>query len=591
MVGRNRKATGLFHLTRAGRTWLRAARTGVLFASARKRPNKETTVANITRREFTLSSAASFAALAPNAARRDTTLRRARTAAKRKGLAIIHTNDTHGHDIADDETFGMAAVPALRESLELDGYEVLVLDAGDACQGTVLVNQSKGKAAIDLMNEVGYDAMALGNHEFDYGMQTLQGLMAQATFPLLAANVSYTDTGERVAEAHATFTLKDGTKVGVFGLTTPETKGSLIAQGIEEVKIAEGEELYRAAQEAADELRAEGCGLVVALAHLGEEDFNEPNRAIDVASHVTGVDIVIDGHDHKEEQRVVADAAGNDVLLVETGCYHHALGVITYEGGKLASTLLHPGDFQGQDSAVAALADSINSDIDRELGVVIATTDHFLYAERPGVREHETNLADLVCDAFLWAAQTSGVSDIVCAIIGGASVRSSIEVGDITMKDVLSVLPYNNDLVTATVTGAQLLEAIEASSSACPEELNGFALVAGITYQIDTRVPFESAGNYPNSTYDRPARPGGRVTIKTVGGAPFDERASYTLVTTSYHMSSTDSYQALRDAGTTRPFGMLDYEALSGYLTDALAGTVGADYADENGQGRIAIIM
>ena len=546
---------------------------------------------NITRREFTAGSAASFAAVAPAAARNRTTLRRGQTATGRRGLAIIHSNDTHGHDIADDETFGMAAVPALRESLESSGYEVLVLDAGDASQGTVLVNQSKGMTAIDLMNEVGYDAMAVGNHEFDYGLSGLQELVARATFPILTANVFHTDTGEQLVAANTTFTLRDSTKVGVFGLTAPETKNSFVAQHIEGVDIAEGEELYKVAQREVDGLRAEGCSLVVLLAHLGEEDFNASNRAIDVVSHVTGIDIVIDGHDHREEQRVVADAAGRDVLMVETGCYHHALGVITYEGGKLASTLLRPGDFQGRDAGVAALAASIEDKIKEELGTVIATTEYFLDGERPRPREHETNLGDLVCDAFLWAAQTSGATDTDCAVIGGSSIRASIEAGDITMEDILNVLPYNNDIMTVTVTGAQMLEAMEAASSASPEELNGFAQVSGIVYEIDTRIPFESAGTYPDSTYHRPAHPGRRVTIKTVGGAPFDERASYTVVTTSYHMSGVDSFHALAEsASTIKSIGLIDYETLVGYITDALSGVVSSDYADAGGQGRITIL-
>lgn len=150
-------------------------------------------------------------------------------------LAIIHTNDSHGHDLLDDESLGLAAVAQLKTDWKAKGYEVLLMDAGDATQGNNLVNCSEGDTAISFMNDVGYDVMALGNHEFDYGQDKIADYVKAATFPILSANTIVDDTGETLVDSSCVFTLKDGRKVGVFGLTTPETStkaSPLLVQGL-----------------------------------------------------------------------------------------------------------------------------------------------------------------------------------------------------------------------------------------------------------------------------------------------------------------------------------------------------------------------
>ena len=545
-------------------------------------------MANVTRREFVTTSAAAAVATSTGAVRRPIIHK---GKAGGRGLAIVHTNDTHGHDVLGGESMGLATVAAVRDSLQEQGYEVLVLDAGDALQGDTFANHYKGSSVIDLMNEVGYHAMAVGNHDFDFGQEVLQERIAQATFPVLSANVVYEGTGEPVFEANTILTLRDGMKVGVFGLTTPETKTTTQKKNTEGLGFLAGEELYACAQEQVDLLRAQGASLVVMLAHLGEGKTNASNRAADVVAHVRGVDIVIDGHDHNEEQVVLADASGADVLVVETGCYTHAVGFITYEGGRLASTLLKPDTFQGEDAVVAAMAAAYQKEVDEANKVSLATTDYYLSGKRkPGVRDHETNLADLVCDALLWAAQTSGETNACCAIVGGGGIRDSIEAGDITMNDVLNVLPFMNGISTVEVSGKDLLEAIEAGCQACPSELGGFPQVSGITYQVDTRVPYAEGDLYPNSIYHRPAKPGSRVTIEEVGGAPFDESATYKLATWEFWVTGGDTYYAFTRSHSVQSTGVLDSQALSEYLTEALGGVVSAEYADEGGQGRITII-
>ena len=239
-------------------------------------------------------------------------------------LAIIHTNDTHGHDVevpATDDTegnFSMAAVPALKAEWEAKDYEVLIVDAGDASQGTPLVDTSSGQTAIAFMNSCGYELMAVGNHEFGWGMGSIETNRKQARFPMLSANVLVKETGEALFDTNKVCELSDGTKVGFIGLTTPSTMTTAAPKNVETLTFLQGDELYARAQAQVDQLRDKGCDLVVCVGHLGNEEKSKPNASTDILENVQGIDLFIDGHDHLQ---VEEEAAGT--LLVETGCHMH----------------------------------------------------------------------------------------------------------------------------------------------------------------------------------------------------------------------------------------------------------------------------
>ena len=509
-------------------------------------------------------------------------------------LAIIHTNDTHGHDLLNDESLGLAAAVALKHDYEERGYEVLLLDAGDAAQGDVLVNRSWGDSAIDFLNRCGYQAMCLGNHEFDFGQDKVADYVAAAEFPLLAANIIVDATGELLVEPNTIFTLSDGTKVGVFGLTTPETYTAANPLLVNGLTFLAGEELWACAQEQADELRAEGCSLVVCLAHLGEEDGLAPNRAVDVVANTTGIDLVIDGHDHCEEEQVVSNAAGDGVLVVETGCYTHAVGAVMWEDGTLSSTLHRFGSYEGQDAEAAAHIQEVADDVYGELEDVVATTDFLLDGERaPGVRTHETNLGDLSADAIFWEAQLMADDPPDCVLFNGGAIRASIKPGDITVGDVLNVHAFINYICTIQVTGAQLLEALEAACSACPDQMGAFPQVSNMSITVDTRVPFEAGEPYPRSTIASPANPGSRVTVHDVGGLGFDLESTYTIASSDYVCAGGDAFAVFAEAaGTTmRTIGYQVSDAFRYFLEEACRGRVPDDYANPLGQGRVEVIL
>lgn len=509
-------------------------------------------------------------------------------------LAIIHTNDTHGHDVAVEGTedvegnFSMAAVPALRDEWEKKGYEVLVVDAGDATQGTPLVDIDRGASAITFMNACGYDLMAVGNHEFDWGPDALAANEKAAKFPFLSANVMDKQTGERHFAANKVVELATGVKVGFFGLTTPATMTASSPKNVESFAFAKDDELVSIAKQQVDELRGQGCDLVVCVGHIGNETVNGA-LSRDLIEQVDGIDLFIDAHDHQEVQEEVAGT-----LLVETGCYLHNIGVVVIDDGAPDSELVAAGTFDGIDESVQVLIDVSNDRTNAELAVVLGSTSFFMDGNRaPGVRTQETNLGDFCADAFRWTASIELGREVDAGLVNGGGLRSSIEAGDISLGTVKTVMPFGNELGVVNVTGAQLLEALESACQAVGtnEPIGAFPQVSNISFEVNATVPFEKGPVYPDSTYASPAAPGARVTIIDVGGRGFSEDATYSIATSSFIADGGETYHAFKEASDVEApvtFGF-DYEALTSYLVEGCDHKVPEQYAEP--QGRITVVI
>ena len=508
-------------------------------------------------------------------------------------LAIIHTNDTHGHDVAVEGTediegnFSMAAVAALRDEWEKKGYEVLLVDAGDATQGMPLVDTSNGMPAIAFMNACGYDLMTVGNHEFDWGVEALDANEKAANFPFLSANVLYKETVETRFKPNTIIELIDGTKVGFFGLTTPNTLTSTSPKNSKDFSFLTKDDLIACAQAQVDELREQGCAMVICLGHMGNDEINGNTSKL-VLENVSGIDLFIDGHDHEEVQEEV-----NGTLLVETGCYLHNIGVVAIDEGIPTGELIAAGTYDGIDGAAQAIIDKEDERVSSEMNVVLGSTPFFLDGNRdPGVRTQETNLGNFIADAYHWMASIELGYEVDAAIINGGGIRASIDDGDITLGAIKTVNPFNNDLGVVKVTGAQLLEAIEAGCQAIGTDnaIGGFPQVSGITYTIDATAPYEEGPTYPDSAFSSPAAPGSRVTITDVGGRGFDLDEVYTIAASNFICQGGDTYYAFKaaaDAEQPATFGF-DYEAVAGYLVEGCNHEVPEEY--EGPQGRITII-
>ena len=484
-------------------------------------------------------------------------------------IVILHTNDVHG-GIA-----GYAKLAAVKESYTASGAYTLLVDAGDYIQGDPTVSASQGKTAIELMNSTGYDAATVGNHEFDYGYANLKTISAQANFPILAANVQY--NGATAFDSHTIFTAANGKKIGVFGLETPETATKAHPAKIQGVTFVGGQDMMKLAQTEVDTLKAAGCDYVICLGHLGIDAESTGNRSIDVLNAVTGIDVFIDGHSHSTLDQIKAATNGTgkvgNAYLTSTGTKLANVGVVDIASDGTITTSNVPLDtLTAENADTAAVIQRIQQQIDADYGAVFAQSEVQLNGEKAQVRTGETNLGDLITDAMLWQAGTLG-EKVDAAISNGGGIRASLSVGGLTKKDINTVLPFGNTLYLVKLTGAQLLEALEASTCSLPESIGAFPQVSGIEYTVNTGAKFSSTENYPGSTYGKPNAVN-RVTIQSVGGAAFDPAETYTIVTNDFLGAGGDTYYTFKSSPVGYDTGVPLDEVLMDYITAQCKGTI-----------------
>lgn len=484
-------------------------------------------------------------------------------------IVILHTNDVHG-GIA-----GYAKLAAVKESYTASGAYTLLVDAGDYIQGDPTVSASQGKTAIELMNSTGYDAATVGNHEFDYGYANLKTISAQANFPILAANVQY--NGATAFDSHTIFTAANGKKIGVFGLETPETATKAHPAKIQGVTFVGGQDMMKLAQTEVDTLKAAGCDYVICLGHLGIDAESTGNRSIDVLNAVTGIDVFIDGHSHSTLDQIKAATNGTgkvgNAYLTSTGTKLANVGVVDIAPDGTITTSNVPLDTLTTENAdTAAVIQRIQQQIDADYGAVFAQSEVQLNGEKAQVRTGETNLGDLITDAMLWQAGTLG-EKVDAAVNNGGGIRASLSVGGLTKKDINTVLPFGNTLYLVKLTGAQLLEALEASTCSLPESIGAFPQVSGIEYTVNTGAKFSSTENYPGSTYGKPNAVN-RVTIQSVGGAAFDPAETYSIVTNDFLGAGGDTYYMFKSSPVGYDTGVPLDEVLMDYITAQCKGTI-----------------
>ena len=510
---------------------------------------------------------------------------------------ILHSNDVHG---AIDL---YAAMAALKADYEAQGAEVILADAGDYSQGTVYVSVNKGADAVTMMNATGYDVVTLGNHEFDYGYAQLVENMKAAKFQVLCADVLGAD-GKTIYDAN-TIIEKGGVKIGFFGLETPEAQTKAnpkLIQGLKFLAGADGKELYNCAAAQVADLKAKGADLVVCLAHLGVDESSEPYTSYDLAKNVQGIDFIIDGHSH-----TVMTAGPNGEAIQSTGTAFANIGVITIDNatkkivGNELKAIWHTEknadgksvtvvDYKTRDEKVAAAAKAIIDPIDKAYGEKFAVSEVALNgAKAPnGNRDSETNLGDLITDAMLWKvladAEITVPEENVVAITNGGGIRASIGVGDVTKKDINTVLPFGNTLAVVYVKGSELLEALEASTYCTPESIGGFPQVAGMQFTVATYETYDKNDeSYPNSTYYGP-KTINRVTIGSINGKDFDPEATYAVITNNFVAGGGDTYYAFAAATNQFDTGLPLDEVVMEYITKELKGVIGETYAEPAGR-------
>jgi 5'-nucleotidase/UDP-sugar diphosphatase len=492
---------------------------------------------------------------------------------------ILHTNDVHG------AIAGYAYITALKADYEAKGAEVILVDAGDYSQGEVYVSDTKGLDAVEMMNVTGYDVVTLGNHEFDYGYAQLKENMTKADFKILCANV-YGEDGTPIFDANYTYTTKSGVKIGFFGMETPEAQTKANPALIKGLKF--DTDLKAVAEKQLEALKDDD--VVIALSHLGVDDSSKPYTSYDLYNAAKGIDFIIDGHSHS-----VMIKGKNGEPIQSTGTKFANIGVIVIDDAskKIESNSLYEiKEDTAKDAAVAAAAQKIIDRIDKEYGAVFAKSKVELNgAKAPnGNRDGETNNGDLITDAMLWKVMQNkeGLTvneDHVVAITNGGGIRAAIKVGDVTKKDIKTVLPFGNTIEVIYVTGNELLEALEASTFCVPESIGGFPQVSGISYTISTGAVYDAnAETYPASTYYGP-KSINRVTINSINGKDFKANDTYAVVTNNFCAEGGDTYYAFAAATSKFDTGVTLDMAVMDYITKELKGVIGEQYAAP--QGRI----
>ncbi|MBR4424571.1 MAG: 5'-nucleotidase C-terminal domain-containing protein, partial [Oscillospiraceae bacterium] len=498
---------------------------------------------------------------------------------------ILHSNDVHG------ALEGYAAIAQLKTDLKAKGAEVILADAGDFSQGTPYVSISKGATAVEMMNAVGYDISTVGNHEFDYGYDQLMANLDQAQFQVICANIL--KDGQAPFAPYAVIETAAGLKLGFFGLDTPEAQTKVnpaLIAGMEVLNNSAGKtDLSDCAAAQVEALKAAGADLVIGLTHLGVDDESAPDghRSLDLLAKLSGVDLLIDGHSH-----TVMTGGEDGESIQSTGTKFENIGVVVIDNAtkQIEEHFLVPVEGLAQDETVLAAARAIIDAVDAEYDVVFARSEVELNGARApqGNRDSQTNNGNLITEAMLWSVLQAGALNVpeenAVAITNGGGIRAAIAVGDVTMKDVNTVLPFGNTVAVVYVTGAELLEALEASTYSLP--IGGYPQTTGIQWTLNTTKVYDAnPDTYPGSSYYGPASIQ-RVSIQSINGKAFDPEATYAVVTNNFCAAGGDTYYAFVAAAAQFDTGIPMDEALVDYIKTELNGVIGETYAAPRGDLR-----
>ncbi len=550
--------------------------------------------------------------------------------AEAEPVNVLYTNDVHTY-IDKDLNYTLAAM--YRDTLD----NVLMVDAGDAIQGTAYGSMDKGETIIKLMNAVGYDLATLGNHEFDYGMEGCMNAIEWAEFPYVSCNFYHEENGvkgENVLDAYKVFEI-GGQKIAFIGVTTPEsfTKSTPAYFQDEEGNyiygIAGGEDgsdLYATVQEAID-AASEEADVIIGLGHLGVDPASQPWTSEEVIANTTGLDAFIDGHSHTEvPMEEVADKDGNTVILTQTGSYFNNLGHMTIApDGTISTELLNmeavkadlfdavdaahrAGEEANSEDGVYEIQSAWIGQVNDELGQVIGTTECVLnnYTEDGTrlVRSQETNSGDFAADALYYLfSKTSAVDGypVNMAIMNGGGIRNEAITGEISYLTCKNMHTFGNVACLIQVTGQQILDALEfgARGVGTGEEIGGFLHVSGATYTIDTSIPssctMDDKGVFTGVDGEYRVKDVMIVDPITGESTPLDVDATYNLAGYNYTLRDLgDGFSMFQGATNILDYVMEDYMVLANYVQafedidgDGLPNVTGYDNLE--GAGRITI--
>ncbi|HOB15669.1 MAG TPA: 5'-nucleotidase C-terminal domain-containing protein [Defluviitoga sp.] len=472
--------------------------------------------------------------------------------AKPTHLVIFHLNDTHGHVWGTDDGGGFARIATVinqtKEEVEKEGGYVLFVHAGDVNTGVPESDQMDALPDFMILSYMGLDAMTLGNHEFDKPFETLELQSKIAQFPFVAANFVNDLHGGPIFEPYIIKKCGD-VKVGIIGLATEQT---LVLE-----PIYLGNNTISNAKETLEKylpIVQKKSDVVIVLCHLGYYDDENPEPVLPVkftttnelAESFSGIDVIIDGHTHSVLDKSVVI---NDVIIAQAGEHGKYLGridlwvdgghVVDWRSGLIPITTDIP-----EDPFIKMFSDMFYQLGSAALNEVVGETRVLLDGERAHVRSHATNLSNLIADSMIWKTG----ADV--ALVNGGGIRSSIDAGEITYRDVLTVLPFGNTVYVLELTGKDLIEVLEYAAT-IPDGQGAKLHVGGLTAEIKDGKP---------------------VDVK-VNGEPLDLNKTYKVVTNNYVAAGGDGYTMLigkpgYDTGFTDAIVLAEYIKYLGIIED-----------------------
>lgn len=507
-------------------------------------------------------------------------------------LNILHINDFHSRfdpitgsdsncnaeDDAAGECFG--GIARLKTVIDdtrakYEGGNSLLLSAGDNFQGSLYYTTYKSKVVSDFFNQLGFDVVATGNHEFDDGPAEFMKFIDAAEFPIIGGNFDVTRDPSLAGKIKGSIVVEiGGEKIGIIGATTEDTPEIASTDDIEFTDVIE---YVRSASEALD---AAGVNKIILLSHIGY------TVDMEVAAALPLVDVIVGGHSHSLLSNTAEGAAGPyptmvnnpdgvEVPVVQANQYGKYLGdiAVTWDDNGVVTKaegepFLIDASVKGNADFATQLAD-LAAPIAEAMSVVVGTTTGPIEGAREVCRAKECQMGNLVADAMLDRVASQGAT---IAFANGGGLRASIDAGEITKGEVITVLPFSNTLATVQISGADVIEALENGVSDVENGAGRFAQVAGLKYSFTLANP-----------------PGERVSdvqVKGEGDAwmPIDEEATYTIVTNNYVRGGGDGYETFASGDNPYDFGPPLEEVLADYIAK-----LGGEYTPYT-DGRITVI-
>ncbi len=496
-------------------------------------------------------------------------------------IVILYENDVHC------AVEGYSKLAAMKNELSEDYEYIGVVSSGDFVQGGTLGAVSRGEYVVSLMNLVGYDAVTLGNHEFDYKLARLNELAELMNTKPISCNFQEIGTSKSYFEPYSIVSYGD-VDIAYIGITTPS---ALSSSSPAQFKDENGEyiytfnvdTLYDVVQANIDSAKEDGADYIIALSHIGYEEDPQYEDARDLIENTDGFDVVLDGHSHSViENMKLTDEGGNEVVLTSTGTKFENIGKLTISGETITTELIETESYTNTDASVdaklAEIKEAYSALGNRKIGdseIELITHD----GDKRLVRTTETNLGNLCADAI------KTVTKVDIAYVNGGGIRAPIEIGEVSFNDIFSVFPFNNQIVVAEMTGQKIRDMLEMSLMNYPAEDGSFPHVAGLTFTVNKSIP-TSVKTDENTVFTGVDGEYRVYDIKVLNEdtgeyEPIKLDGTYSFASFNYFvldqgggMSMFDGVKILKNDG------MLDVEALETYITENLGGVIGEEYAE-----------